>query len=275
MLRLNQVLTAGGCDPAHTRLLRHRHKTRQGELYSAAMEGKAQFQRYQESQDSAGAIKHFRETKWLASFVVEGISGATLFAGVWGVEGERKVPHQDDGFGASNPSGSVSFETKRVDVFDVYRGRLAIDWGGSARAWVQRADNQNKRITELRRVRQEPAFPGYAAFSGALSDAGGLPPTWSEPLRAARGIYLLVHRDSGKQYVGSACGADGFLGRWHSYADGHGGNVAMKELGHPASNFEVSILEVVGSTATMEDIIRREGHWKAKLGTRVSGLNLN
>jgi hypothetical protein len=54
---------------------------------------------------------------------------------------------------------------------------------------------------------------------------------WADVLRSGRGIYLLVHRETGQQYVGSAYGVDGLLGRWKSYADGHGGNVGLKELG--------------------------------------------
>ena len=39
---------------------------------------------------------------------------------------------------------------------------------------------------------------------------------------------------AGTSTVGSAYGAGGFFGRWVNYADGHGGNVAMRELGAPA-----------------------------------------
>lgn len=84
-----------------------------------------------------------------------------------------------------------------------------------------------------------------------------------------------MHRVTGQQYVGSAYGADGFLGRWKSYADGHGGNVGLKELGAPADAFDVAVLEVVGSEATNEEIFGRETLWKEKLGTRVKGLNRN
>src|SRR5216683_1772895 len=84
-------------------------------------------------------------------------------------------------------------------------------------------------------------------------------------LRHVRGVYLLVRRDTGEQYVGSASGADGFYGRWCNYTDGHGRNFAMKELNSPATAFDVSILEVVGSEATPEHIIEREGPWKDKL----------
>jgi hypothetical protein len=86
---------------------------------------------------------------------------------------------------------------------------------------------------------------------------------------------LLVHRESGQQYVGSAYGDDGFFGRWKNYSDGHGGNVAMKELKAKAEAFDASILDVVGMDATNEQIFDRERLWKEKLGTRVKGLNRN
>ena len=88
-------------------------------------------------------------------------------------------------------------------------------------------------------------------------------------------MYLLVHRTSGAQYVGSATGGDGFLGRWRGYADGHGGNIAMRELGHPADNYDVRILETAGSGATVEDVYGLESHWKETLGSRAQGLNRN
>jgi len=88
-------------------------------------------------------------------------------------------------------------------------------------------------------------------------------------------VYLLIHRASGAQYVGSATGADGFLGRWEGYADGHGGNVAMRELGHPVEDFDVRILETAGSGATVEEVCQLESLWKNKLGSRAQGLNRN
>ena len=81
-------------------------------------------------------------------------------------------------------------------------------------------------------------------FKSSRDEVSSLYATWAEILRHARGVYLsifLVRRDTGEQYVGSANGADGFHGRWCNYADGHGGNVAMKELKAPASTFDVSI----------------------------------
>lgn len=77
-----------------------------------------------------------------------------------------------------------------------------------------------------------------------------IPPTWAVALRSVRGVYLLVHRKSGDQYVGAA-------------------------YGRSASAYDASILEIVGSDATVEDVCQRETLWKTKLGSRAKGLNRN
>lgn len=178
------------------------------------------------------------------------------------------------------PKGSpnrvyVRFDLEHDPRLEAYRGRILVNWGGGERAWVQYADRQDKEITELRRTIEEPLFPGFAHFISALHEIDGLPQAWLESLRSTRGVYLLTHGVSGSQYVGSAIGSDGFLGRWRFYADGHGGNVALRELGHPASEYVVSILETVGSASNADDIYQLESLWKVKLGSRVTGLNRN
>lgn len=169
----------------------------------------------------------------------------------------------------------VAFTTQLRDAFDLYRGRIVIEWGDGERAWVQRADKQDKDIIEIRQRREDPAFPGFARLHHPLDDIENVPVAWAEVLRNARGNYLLVHRESGQQYVGSAYGDGGFFSRWNSYSDGHGGNIAMKELGATAEAYDAAILEVVGTDATVEDVFARETLWKEKLGTRVKGLNRN
>ena len=56
-------------------------------------------------------------------------------------------------------------------------------------------------------------------------------------------------------------------------ADGHGGNVVLKS--HDPSDYQISILEVAGSTATHEGILAMEDLWKSKLRSREMGLNKN
>ena len=100
---------------------------------------------------------------------------------------------------------------------------------------------------------------------------------WQDRLSGCAGVYLLVHPDTGRQYVGSATGAEGFLGRWRSYAaDGHGGNEMLRPLSREGiPKYQITILEVAGSARTTEDILRREATWKEQLGARAHGLNAN
>src|SRR4029079_8207486 len=128
----------------------------------------------------------------------------------------------DNPFVPDLPSSvAVEFNTKRLEQFDPYAGRLVIAWGDGTRAWVQRADNQDKEIVELRRTKRDPDFPGFIGFQLALNEVEGMYASWVQVLRNARGVYLLVRRKTGEQYVGAACGADGFFGRWLTYQDGH------------------------------------------------------
>lgn len=276
MLTFNQLLQVGGLDPALVRLVRHRDPDREKHrlVAKAAFNRDPRFDEYQEVQGTEQVFEAFRAAKHLAAFIVEPGTKQTLFIGLWDRVGERPAPAADS-FGSPVRAGSVAFETRRREEFDDYRGRLVIDWGDGTRAWVQRADKQDKPIMEMRRVREEPKFPGFTLFRQSLAEIESVPVSWAEVLKNARGIYLLVHRDTGDQYVGSAYGEGGFLSRWKSYSGGHGGNVAMKELGASAEAYDAAILEVVGTDATSEDIFARETLWKVKLGTRVKGLNRN
>ena len=154
------------------------------------------------------------------------------------------------------------------------RGRLWVEWGPGKRAWIQRADRGDKPIVELTRAFEEPAFPGFSSLVLQLSEVDALPSAWSEALRSTRGVYLLTCPKTREQYVGAALGSDGFLGRWRSYAaTGHGGNVGLRS--RDPSDYQVCILETVGSGASDEEILALEVLWKRKLQSREMGLNRN
>lgn len=279
MLTFNQLLRTADLDPAAVRLARHNGSTpaQRRQMRDAAYGLDVAFQRYQERQGKEQVIQQFRSARYLAGFLAEPGTRATVFVGLWELKGERKE-RLGDPLSVNTPLDApyiVEFDSTRLMKFDPYVGRLVIDWGDGMRAWVQRADKQEKPIIELRRERADPEFIGFTRFKWVLGEVESLYSSWVEILRYARGVYMVVRRDTGEQYVGSAYGADGFYGRWCGYADGHGGNAALKELKAPASAFDVSILEVVGSAATVEEIIDREGLWKEKLGTRTKGLNRN
>lgn len=276
MLTFNQLLRAANIEPELVRLVRHRDPNVQRAVFDAALRGDASFDEYQEHQGTDQIIAQFRAAKFLAAFVGEPITSETIFVGLWERLSDHPGPSPRIPLSiAGTHSASVVFETRRLEALAEYRGRIVIEWGDAARVWVQRADRQEKAIIEVRREPREPSFPGFLHLMLPLDKVANVPPAWSVALRNVRGIYLLVHRGSGAQYVGSAYGADGILGRWLSYADGHGGNVAMRELAAGADAYEATILEIVGSDATIEEICERENLWKKKLGSKAQGLNCN
>jgi len=276
MLGFNSLLTAVGLAPSKVRLVRHRHKQQyQRAVYLDAIRREARFEQYQGGQGNPRVISQMSSAEALASFVAD-MRGETVFVGLWEVKGSRPG-HLADPYKALSLPGphSAIIDLRRMVALDEYCGRIVVAWGGGERAWVQYAHRRDKPITELRRQAEEPVFPGFGRFACGLHEVDVLPASWLEPLRASRGVYLLIHRSSGAQYVGSATGADGFLGRWRCYSDGHGGNLAMKELGHDAEAFDVRILETVGSASTTLDVYDLESRWKEKLGCRAHGLNRN
>ena len=274
-LTFNAVLRDAGIEAAGVRLLRHCDPKVQRQVFQAAMTMDPRFDRYQASQGDPRIIAMFRTSKHLAGFVVDH-AGDSVFAGVWEVLGQSDVQYEDPFVGMRQDIGTpMVFATRRVEALDQYRGRLLIDWGPGQRAWVQRADRQDKVIVELRRQISEPPFPGYLSFQSALSDVEAVPSTWIAALRACGGVYLLVHRERADIYVGSASGAEGFFGRWLSYQDGHGGNVALRELDGEPCDYDVSILETAGSGQDERAILQLEERWKAKLASRLHGLNRN
>jgi hypothetical protein len=155
-----------------------------------------------------------------------------------------------------------------------YRGRLVIEWGKGYRSWVQLARKKEKTIVEIHRSASEPPFPGFLDFRERLNTLTGVPESWRAALSAVSGVYLFIHPDTGKQYVGSAQGVGGFWGRWEQYvASGHGGNKRMQDI--PAADYQVSVLEVASSSAGTDALLKMEERWKQKLLTRKFGLNAN
>ena len=141
------------------------------------------------------------------------------------------------------------------------------------RAWCQRAANQNKPVIEIR-TETDPPFPGFVAFECDIEEVGRLPASWVDTLRNVKGVYLLVDRESGTQYVGSALGDDSLWGRWRNYAiTGHGGDRELRQRGRRP--YRVTILQAVPMLSPDDDVLAMESLWKTKLMTRKFGLNAN
>lgn len=273
-LSFNQALEAYGIDPREVRLLRHQTRGESGQTpYTLWRDDRALFDAYQATQHPKNRNR-LAGSLW-ASFVVTP-DGRTLFAGLYAVGGTEPIPA--DWPYPLNARGEINedelYRLTHIELFSDFDGRIYVDWGAGTRTWVQRADQQDKPIEELARRFAEPPFPGFSAFSEPLSRILSLPPSWAAALGAARGIYLLTCPTTKELYVGSATGADGFIGRWRSYAlTGHGGNVMLKS--RDPSDYQVSILEVAGSLDSDADILALETRWKQKLQSREMGLNAN
>jgi len=201
--------------------------------------------------------------------------GTTRITDQWAWDGDRLPQIQDMEIieGERGRENVDAFDLEWIEQGGEYAERLLINWGPGGRAWSQRAHRMQKAILEIRLQAEEPPFPGFSGFLSRISEIPRFPQAWTGSLEGVRGVYLLV-ADNGDQYVGSATGVDGFMGRWHQYLlNGHGGNVRLREAGH--QDYKVAILEVASPDMSLGDILAREAFWKAKLGVRAHGLNAN
>ena len=272
-IMFNSLLLDAGLSLGDVRLLRHKDQraTKGRTPYELWRDERLKFEIYQSTQ-ATGNRTNLKAPFW-ASFVGTP-NGATLFAGLYAVkylgvnQSDQPWPHAE---GVDLAGTCDNYGLTLLPHIADLGGKLFIDWGPGMRKWIQRADNQNKQITELHPEFKEPDFPGYLNVIVTLSLIEGLPPEWIAALKNARGVYLLTCPKTKERYVGAAYGEDGFWGRWQQYAhDGHGGNVALKN--REPSDFQVSIREVAGSALGEKEIINCEGRWKKKL---LSELNLN
>ena len=123
------------------------------------------------------------------------------------------------------------------------------------------------------------AFPGLnsltVGFAELESIVGQRVSQWSEPLSAVNGIYLLRDEHDNANYVGAAYGLNGIWGRWSQYVEtGHGGNAkttlnfGSDPQGYARRNVRFALLEPIIRTQNIPDVISRERHWMAVLGSR-------
>lgn len=271
MLRLNLLLEAVGIDLTRTRLVRHQSRAEKGRSpYDLWLASDGQFEKYQRIQSR----EHFRNCDWIISFVATPLD-ETLFSGVFNVRDVGTAPAgMTDPVGGHDVTGLFFYDLEPDQKLREYIGRIVIEWGPGFRSWVQRPDRQDKSILEIRRTAVDPPFPGFMSFRWRMKSLSQVPTSWRGALRAVSGVYILACQKTGKRYVGSAYGEGGFWSRWEEYLNtGHGGNIGIRKL--EDHDFQVAILEVVSSSASVDEIIRTEDSWKEKLLTRKFGLNEN
>jgi hypothetical protein len=254
-------------DRADVKVLRH--KDTQRDLWAYRRDGR--FNHYQNGQ----SWDVFGAAKFVVSFIAERNKFAK-FVGVWEVLGKSK-----------NPKKGYRYRTRELPGFKHFEGRLVVDWGEGTRSWAQRMDRQgDKEVVELLPPNYVMDFPGYYNFALSheqLSKMIRNPDSnreWERMLSSVSGVYLVLDRRSGRQYIGSAYGAGGLWARWKSYvARPSGGNKLLKKLiGRSATrhrHFQFSILRVLEPGASKGDVVGHEVLVKQKLGSRTFGLNSN
>lgn len=172
---------------------------------------------------------------------------------------------------------------KRVEAFSSLEQRVVIDWGKAAIKWLQSLNNNPKNIIEIKAQGKVEEFLTYdSVLLGyqQLKQMINYPEAnqeWHQML-SVNGVYLMINNKTGQQYVGSAYGKEGILGRWRDYAkNGHGGNVRLQRLlaTDPSLLYEMqySILTTVASNKTSTEIIAIENFYKQKLGRAAVTLN--
>lgn len=230
----------------------------------------------------------FKGCEQIVSFIGDG-SGRARLVGVYRVLTENasskslipaNCPYQEWGV-----TSMYHYELQRCAEFASLEGRVVIDWGLGALAWHQKL--RNKPVVEMfPKGRVLDPFTDYLNFSLEYHELINLVANanahsdWVSSLSAVAGVYLILAQPTGHQYVGSAYGLGGIWGRWRQYATtGHGGNGKLRALldsdnSYPSA-FRFSVLQVLPKTATAPEVIRWESLYKAKLGSRATGLNLN
>lgn len=279
MIKFFDILRLYGIDPKYVKLVRHGNK--EIPVRETFVDEREKFESYQSFQKP----RKFGGARYIATFCPA--RGTTaLFLGVWDILGfkenhqlTRRHHREIDRFGfpARWHERAAWYDLSyRDDTADLSE-RLVIDWGKSTVSWVQSKD---KPVIEIKALHSIGEFVSYDDIQLDYVDLQRLcrqsdaNPTWVNALSAVNGVYLIRDTASGLLYVGSAYGDKGIFARWCHYArSGHGGNRWLKPL--DPRNFEFSILEIAPSTMSADGVIERENRWKARLGTRESGLNEN
>jgi hypothetical protein len=278
MLDLQEFLFARGLPrDAKTKLVRHQDaRWDVPKLISLG-----QFEVYQQYQS-----KPVFDCAFIVSFVGQSYSHSRLI-GVYAVKGREKGDDfklPDDYLYPDMPVGPYRYDLERAAGYEDLERRVIINWGDSTRSWHQWL--KPKEIVEVLPHGYVAEFPGYDDFILSFEQLREIiqHPTanreWHRMLTAVAGIYLITDGTTGRQYVGSAYGAEGVLGRWAAYvASGHGGNVLLKKLlgasADHARHFSFTLLRTLPRTLTREEVFAYESLYKSKLGSRAHGLNAN
>lgn len=291
-LSLNALLEVSGFDLSRTLVFRHRPwEPALNKVFDWIIaERRDLFDCYQ-STHAANTESALARATHVASFIRYKPKKA-LFVGLYRVETTRvlsvdeyqKRPlHRElmrlgmGGHKASDGRESViEFTMNDTGWNSDWSRRLIIDWPGLERSWYRWADRNSFTINA---IAEGPLLiapmPDWQGLTLDWQQLALLPGGWQAALAQWRGVYLVIDRSDGLQYVGSAYGRENILQRWLGYArTGHGGNKLLRD--RDPNNFIFSILQRVSPDLPDTDVIDLENSWKSRLRSRAPfGLNEN
>ncbi len=229
------------------------------------------------------------ECDYIVSFL--GLGGTqALFIGIYRVNGKKTAPKvpvtvsYNDKFFIVSDGGDILYDLEPVSGFEDLKDRVVIDWGKAALAWDQWLTD--KAVIKIIPEGYINSFPGYLEVQirhdelVKIIDNPEAHKDWHDKLSSVAGVYIILDTKTGKQYVGSAYGREGILGRWKEYAhQPSGGNKQLEELLASEPGYEkyflYSILHTLSINLNKDEVIQFEVLFKRKLGARAFGLNLN
>jgi len=184
------------------------------------------------------------------------------------------------------------YELELIDDFAELYDRVVVEWASSPRNWQVLAKDRDivrdQEILEVYPKNYVREFPGFLDFILDFKELQKMinnPDSnklWHQMLSSVAGIYLILDRSTGKQYVGSAYGKEGgIIGRWKTYVTQNmKENKDLIELvkNNPEDykyNFSFTVLRTLSKTLSIEEVIKVENFYKEKLSSKKHGLNCN
>jgi hypothetical protein len=179
------------------------------------------------------------------------------------------------------------YQLNKINLLEDMVDRLVIDWGKSAINWQQWLyEDKPKQIIEVLPQGYVKDFPGFDEIILTYDELKTIVKNpdankvWHTMLASVSGVYLIVDMTDGSQYVGSAYGKNGILGRWNEYVDKkHGGSARLEALLIVEPNryymFQFTVLRTLPKSMMSNQVIAYEQMYKQKLGSRAFGLNGN
>ncbi len=201
-----------------------------------------------------------------------------LFGGVFEVLGRRPTPHAE------------SYDVQlREDLMGPFIKRLMVRFqppGRAVRLNMETHLDHIEVVTILEGPYAGEPFPGHDRINHTFRVLEVAVKQdwrdWRGALQHMKGVYVIHDQETGKPYVGSACGDTGIWARLCQYVDSlHGGNRALRELvgqqgpDYARANLRFALLEFWSMRTADEHVRERESYWKEVLLSRKFGLNRN